>query len=133
MNWTDGQVLHPLGFSPITREQLADYADASGDRNPIHLDENFARAAGFPSVIVHGMLSMAFMADHLRFNFPDGKYKVLRLKARFRKVTFPGDVLTCMGVVQKAVTDGGTVIVTLCAKNQRDEVTTDAEAEIEPR
>lgn len=132
MNWVDGQILSPLSFAPITRQQLADYADASGDRNPIHLDDAFAQAAGFPSVIVHGMLSMAFMADHLRSNFPDDKFRVLRIKSRFRKVTFPGDELTCTGVVKRISQDSKTITVTLWAKNQRHELTTEAEAEIEP-
>lgn len=130
MGWVVGQALEPLKKAPITREQLQHYAKASGDNNPIHLDEKFAKEAGFPSVIVHGMLSMAFQADHLQLNFPADRYRVGRLKTRFRKVTYPGDELNCEGVVRK-VLDGGVLLVALSTRNQNGEVTSDGEAEIQ--
>lgn len=132
MPWNAGQVLEPLNKPPITREQLRDYAAASGDNNPIHLDENFAKQAGFPSVIVHGMISMAFQADHLQKNFPADHYKVVRMKTRFRKVTFPGDVLKCEGSVKKVKEDGA-LVVSLLTRNQNGEVTSDGEAEVLPQ
>ena len=42
----------------FAKEQIAAYAEASGDHNPIHLDDEFARSVGLPGVIVHGMLQM---------------------------------------------------------------------------
>ena len=127
-NWTVGQELAPLAKPAITTEQLREYAAASGDHNPIHLEESFAKEAGFPSVIVHGMLSMAFLADHLNANFPPSQFRVGRLKARFRKVTFPGDVLTCEGKVKKEIENG--FLVSLAARNQKGEIATDGEAEV---
>src|SRR4029079_50102 len=97
MKWELKQKLSPLKKGPLTRDHLKAYAAASGDNNPIHLNEKFAQEAGFPSVIVHGMLSMAIMADGLRFNFPENAFTVNRLKGRFRKVTFPGDILSVEG------------------------------------
>src|SRR3989442_15773704 len=47
----------------VTVEQIRAYAEASGDRNPIHLDEVFARSVGLPGVIAHGLLTMAFGAQ----------------------------------------------------------------------
>ena len=132
MPWNVGQVLEPLKKPPITRDQLRAYAGASGDNNPIHLDDDFAKQAGFPSVIVHGMISMAFQADHLQKNFPADHYLVRRLKARFRKVTFPGDVLNCEGVVRKVLADGA-LVVSLLTRNQNGEVTSDGEAEVLPQ
>ncbi|MBY0372145.1 MaoC family dehydratase N-terminal domain-containing protein [bacterium] len=128
MNWTSGQPLRALTKPAITKDQLRLYASASGDTNPIHLDEAFAREAGFPSVIVHGMLSMAFLADHLQYNFPPSEYHVVKLRSRFRKVTFPGDVLSCEGRVKKA--ESGSLHVALLTRNQRGEITTEGEAEI---
>jgi len=46
----------------FTKEQIAAYAEASGDRNPIHLDDEFARTVGLPGIIAHGMLQMGLMA-----------------------------------------------------------------------
>lgn len=131
MNLVAGQKLKPLQKPPFTREQLHEYADASGDRNPIHLDEAFAKEAGFPSVIVHGMLSMAYLADHLRYNFPQGQFALQRYKSRFRKVTYPGDVLTCEGEIKSIFPDGA-IVVSVRAKNQKGETTIDGEAELKP-
>ena len=45
----------------FTKEHIADYAEASGDHNPIHLDDQFARTVGLPGVIAHGLLQMGLM------------------------------------------------------------------------
>lgn len=126
MKWKPKDRLQPLKQEPISRQQLVKYAHASGDMNPIHLDEGFAKQAGFPSVIVHGMLSMAYLADYLRMNFPEGDFELNRLKSRFRKVTFPGDVLTCEGEIKRI--DENVLVVSLWACNQAGEVTIDGEA-----
>ncbi len=49
----------PPGRFPVTRETLVRYAGASGDFNPIHWNEKFAREVGLPDVIAHGMFTMA--------------------------------------------------------------------------
>ncbi len=56
-----GDPLPPLLLPPVTRTTLALFAGASGDHNPIHIDIDFARAAGMPDVFAHGMLSMAWL------------------------------------------------------------------------
>ena len=56
-----GDALPPLSLPPLTRTTLALYAGASGDHNPMHIDIDFARAAGMPDVFAHGMLSMAWL------------------------------------------------------------------------
>lgn len=126
-----GQTLQPTMKPPITREQLQAYAIAAEDSNPIHLDDAFAKEAGFPSVIVHGMLSMAFLGDHLLQNFPPSRFHVARLRTRFRKVTFPGEVIRCEGVIKKLLPGGG-FTVTFTAKNQNLETTADGEADVFP-
>jgi acyl dehydratase len=52
-------------FPPITRHRLALYCGASGDHNPIHVDLDFAKAAGFPDVFSHGMLVMGYLGQAL--------------------------------------------------------------------
>jgi acyl dehydratase len=47
-----------LSLGKVTREQIRNYAECSGDDNRIHLDDDFAKAAGLPSIIAHGMLTM---------------------------------------------------------------------------
>ena len=58
---TVGDEIAPLALPPLTRATLALYAGASGDHNPVHIDIDFARAAGMPDVFAHGMLSMAWL------------------------------------------------------------------------
>ncbi|MDN3259822.1 MaoC/PaaZ C-terminal domain-containing protein [Streptomyces sp. CSDS2] len=70
--------LHP---GEVTRTLLALFAGASGDHNPIHIDTDEARAAGFDDVLAHGMLSMAFLGHLVTSWVPIGA--VRSLKARF--------------------------------------------------
>jgi acyl dehydratase len=93
-----GDQLPPLTKPPITTTQLVQYAGASGDFNRIHFDDPFAREAGFPSVIAHGMLSMGFFGQ-LVADWAGGPDRVARLATRFKAVTFPGDVVTVGGEV----------------------------------
>ncbi len=131
MTWSEGMTFAAVEKPPITRDLLAQYADASGDRNPVHLDDAFATSAGFPSVIVHGMLSMAFLADFVEATIAGTPYRVRRFKTRFRRVTFPGDALRVEGKVRKSLADGGW-LVAVSAVNQKGEVTVDGEAEVVP-
>ena len=96
-----------LVTAPITTRQLVQYAGASGDFNRIHYDEPFARAAGFETVIAHGMLSMAFFGQLVAD--VAGPQHVRSLKARFRAVTYPGDVIRVSGEVVEVsdTADGG--------------------------
>lgn len=55
----------PTTTRHLTRDDLRAYADASGDHNPIHLDEQAAMAAGLPGIIAHGMLTMGVVATAL--------------------------------------------------------------------
>lgn len=120
-----GEEIPPLCKPPIDRTQLVRYAAASGDFNRIHHDEPFAKEAGFPSVIAHGMLSMGFLAELLtRWAGPQA---VLRLDVRFRAVTYPGDVITCRGRVTGFRTESGRDIVELAVWCENQDGTKTAE------
>jgi acyl dehydratase len=77
----------------FTKQQIAAYAEASGDRNPIHLDEDFARTVGLPGVIAHGMLQMGLMAT-VAAEAAGGPAKLQRLYCRFAGMVVPGDTVT---------------------------------------
>lgn len=68
----------------IDRELLKKYADASGDQNPIHQDEAFAKSVGLPDVIAHGMLTMALVGKFVS-DWAGGSAKVKEFSARFTK------------------------------------------------
>ncbi len=76
----------------FTTEQIAAYAEASGDLNPIHLDDDFARSVGLPGVIAHGMLQMGLLA---RVAGEPGQLR--RLSCRFAGMVRPGDTVTFRG------------------------------------
>lgn len=79
----------------IERDQTYRYREASGDLNPIHVDESFARLAGLPGIIVHGLCTMAFtskvMIDRLGGGDP---LRLKRLRVRFSRPVFPGETIT---------------------------------------
>ena len=92
-----GDELPPLVKDPIQQIQLTRYAGASGDFNPIHLDDEFARAAGMSGVFAHGMLSMGFVAQAL--TDWAGAGTVRKLAVRFAALVRLKDVETCRGRV----------------------------------
>ena len=76
----------------INRELLKAYADASGDQNPIHQNEEFALSVGLPNVIAHGMLTMALVGKYVT-DWAGGSSKVTHYGARFIKpVIVPADI-----------------------------------------
>ena len=68
----------------LNRALLKQYADASGDQNPIHQDEAFAKSVGLPDVIAHGMLTMALVGKFVS-DAAGGSAKVLEFGGRFTK------------------------------------------------
>jgi acyl dehydratase len=99
-----GQELTAENFK-INRQLLIAYADASGDQNPIHQDETFAKSVGLPDVIAHGMLTMALAGKYL--SAIAGSEKVISFSAKFIKpVVVPADTdvnLTISGKVVEIV------------------------------
>jgi acyl dehydratase len=79
----------------VDADQTFRYAEASGDRNPIHVDENVAKMAGLPGIILHGLCTMAFTSKVMIDNLCGGDPKRLkRLTVRFSRPVFPGDTIT---------------------------------------
>jgi hypothetical protein len=78
-----GTVLEEKVFY-LDRALLKAYADASGDQNPIHQNEEFALSVGLPNVIAHGMLTMALVGKYVS-DFAGGSANVLEYSARFIK------------------------------------------------
>ena len=93
-----GTVLDTKVFD-IDRELLKAYADASGDQNPIHQNEEFALSVGLPNVIAHGMLTMALAGKYVS-DWAGGSHNVREFSARFIKpVIVPAGEKTDLTVV----------------------------------
>jgi 3-hydroxybutyryl-CoA dehydratase len=96
--------LEAISFPPLTRTDFVRYAGASGDFNPLHHDAEFARAAGLPDVMGHGMLSAGLLATALTRWFGSGSLQ--RYSVRFQTPVWPGDRLVAHGRVTGRTRDG---------------------------
>jgi len=104
------------------------YAGASGDFNPIHIDEEFAKMVGLPRTILHGLYGMGLTAK-ANAALADGDPRALkRLKVQFRGMGFPEQEIVVSGTV-KAV-EGDRVVVDTVAKQGETELIKNAEAEL---
>jgi len=104
----------------VTVEQIRAYAEASGDRNPIHLDDVFARSVGLPGVIAHGMLTMAFAAQ-LVTDWLGDRRRLRGLRGRFGGMVLPGDELRCTGTVTGKNHERRTLTIEVRVETQKGE------------
>jgi acyl dehydratase len=103
--FAEGTVIPPFVVENLTRTDLVRYAGASGDFNPIHHDEQFAKAAGNPTVFGHGMLTAGFVAKCITDFVGAGNLR--RYKMRFATRVWPGDTITCGGRVMRRYEESG--------------------------
>ena len=94
-----GENLPDLIVGPISRTNLALYAGASGDHNPLHIDTDYANQIGLPDVIAHGMLIMGYLGRVLTNNM--NQNQIHEYGVQFSSITNIGDVLCCSGIVKK--------------------------------
>ncbi|MBM3940710.1 MAG: acyl dehydratase [SAR202 cluster bacterium] len=100
----------------VTEAQLRRYADASGDRNPLHLDPAFAATTPYGKPIAHGMLVLAFLSEMLTREFGKAWLCGGKLKTRFRAPVFPGDTVTAGGTLR--ATSDGMAVYDVAVRNQ---------------
>ncbi len=113
-----GDELPQLG-RVVTREDVAAYAEASGDRNPLHLDDAFARSVGFPGIIAHGMFTMGHMTSAV-VAWAGGSAAVLSVTAQFRAPVFMGDTIVAGGRVRSVDAEAGTAVLETWVTVERD-------------
>jgi len=94
----EGKALNPV-VKHITREKINLYAEASGDFNPIHVDESFAAKTPLGGTIAHGMLSLAYVSEMMTSAFGRSWLSGGKLRAKFKEPARPGDALTINGKV----------------------------------
>lgn len=115
-----------FSYGPLTLTDLVRYAGAAGDFNRLHHDEAYARNAGLPGVMAHGMLSAGLLASFVTRWFGPGS--VRRYKVRFREKVFPGDTLSAEGRVAGTVPGG--YALELALKRQDGTVVVSGTAEV---
>jgi acyl dehydratase len=106
------------------------YAGASGDFNPIHIDEDFAKSVGLPSNILHGLYSMGVVAKAAAQGLAGGDPRALKkLTVQFRGMGLPEQEIAVTGTVKEV--DGNRVVVDLVAAQGDNRIIRNAQAELE--
>ncbi len=111
----------------VTREHIAAFADVSGDRNPVHLDDAFAATTQFKGVIAHGMLSAGFISALLGNDLPGLGTVYMGQSLSFRFPVRPGDEVVTTATVKEIIPEKRRVVLTtVCTVG--DKVVLDGEA-----
>jgi acyl dehydratase len=103
----------------VTREDVRAYAEASGDRNPLHQDDAFARSVGFDGVIAHGMFTMGHMAE-CAVSWAGEADAVSHISAQFRATVSMGQEIVAGGRVREVDPDARTATLELWVSSERD-------------
>lgn len=113
-----GDPIPPLS-KVIDREEVKAYADASGDQNPLHQDDEAARAAGFPGIVAHGMFTLGHLASCLVAWTGDAS-ALARLRVQFRAPVLMGETIVAGGRVKELDADRRTATLDVWVTLQRD-------------
>ncbi len=122
-----GEELRKLQVTP-DKYLTVRYAGASGDYNPIHIDEEFAKQVGLPGRILHGLWTMAQVA-RAQTESAGGPHALKRLSVQFRGMGLPEQEIVVTGTVRE-VRDGVAVVDTV-AEQSGNQIIRNAEAELE--
>ncbi|MBK3562460.1 MaoC/PaaZ C-terminal domain-containing protein [Streptomyces sp. MBT62] len=114
-----GARLPERGFGPVTMTDVVRYQGASGDLNPMHHDDELARAAGYPAAFSVGMLGAGWLAAYCTDHF--GEESVRRFRTRFTQVVYRGDRLTASAEVVRLFEQDGERRLELAIQLRRDD------------
>jgi acyl dehydratase len=114
----------------ISDEDIRAFANASGDQNPLHLDEEFASRTRFGKCIAHGMLSASLISAVIANDLPGQGSIYLGQTLQFVAPVFPGDTVTARVTVTSVREDKPIVKLETVCTNQRDEVVIRGEATV---
>ncbi len=106
----------------ITREAYDHFLDAFSDRNPIHVDETYARSKGFPSSVMHGAILNGFLSHFVGMIFPGKNSMILSTELRFLKPSFLGDELRCIAQVEQISTSQKVIVMKVRFFNQTQKI-----------
>lgn len=117
-----GDPVTPLTKPPVTRVQIAKFAGAAQDYSPLHIDDDFAKSAGYGGVFAHGAITLGFAVESISRWAENGR--LLAASATFQKLVWPGDILTAKGVVVNRYEHNGEfrIDVDVWAENQNHDI-----------
>lgn len=113
----------PLVVKRVTQGDINRYAEASGDFNPIHIDESFAAQTPLGGIIAHGMLMLAYMSEMMTKAFGKNWFSGSKLSVRFKTPARPKDTITVSGKVSSVEHKEGIAYINceLESRNQKGE------------
>lgn len=112
----------------VTDELVRKFAEVSGDHNPIHLDEEFAKTTRFGRRIAHGMLSGAFISAVLGYELTERKIVYMSQTMKFTAPVYIGDTVTTTSTVKSIREDKNIVTMETVCTNQNGETVVTGEA-----
>ena len=112
----------------VTDELVRKFAELSGDFNPLHLDDDYAKTTRFGKRIAHGMLSGAFISAVLGYEFKERKVVYLSQTLRFTAPVFIDDTVTATATVSHIREDKPVVTLATVCSNQNGEILVKGEA-----
>jgi len=109
----------------ITKNDILVFSELTGDKNPLHLDEAYARQAGYEGPVVFGLLVNSFLSRLVGMYLP-GKYAlILYAESYFRKPCFENDILNVLGEIKEKVDSQKVIVLKTEIKNQNSEIIQD--------
>ena len=112
----------------LSQAQIERYADATGDHNPIHVDEAFAQTTPLGGTVAHGMLVLAAISEMMAASFGEAWLTGGKLKVRFRGPARPGDTITASA--RETAGEGAGLVYAIECRNQRGDVLINGTAEV---
>ncbi|MBL4818137.1 MAG: MaoC family dehydratase N-terminal domain-containing protein [Deltaproteobacteria bacterium] len=94
-----GDLIPALVRSPVSRVQISQFAAAVNDFGPMHVDEQLAKSKGLSGIFAHGQLAFAYCEQALRQYAENAE--IVQITTTFQKLIWPGDILTCKGLISK--------------------------------
>lgn len=91
----------------ISQEMIASFAELSGDQNPLHVDESYAKKTEFGRTIAHGMLLGALVSECIGMHLPGKRCLLVKETLEFKKPVYAGDTVVIEGVIVRKSTSTG--------------------------
>lgn len=109
----------------ITMHDIEKMSEASGDYNPIHLDENYAKKTRFKQIIAHGLFCNAMVSNLVGNALPGNGSLLLEANIKYKRPVFVDDVITTEVIVDNIIEKGNLIAIIFLSSNQNGDVVAD--------
>ena len=131
LKYAEIQVGDAASFSKTLAEaDIYNFAGISGDFNPIHVNEEFAKTTRFGKRIAHGMVTASFISTLIGMYMPGKNALYLSQEMKFVKPVFIGDTLTATATVLEKIVEKKILVLETIIKNQDDQVVLAGQARV---